>query len=51
MALVELEEGVRIITNIVGCALEDIEIGMPVEVVFDEITAEVTLPRFKPFRT
>ncbi|MFQ5666867.1 MAG: Zn-ribbon domain-containing OB-fold protein [Candidatus Binatia bacterium] len=48
MAYVELEEGVRLLTNIVGCAPEDVRIGMPVTVTFDDVTAEVTLPKFKP---
>jgi uncharacterized OB-fold protein len=47
LAYVELAEGVRLLTNIVGCPPEDVRIGMPVEVVFDEVTAEVTLPKFK----
>ena len=34
--------------NIVGCANEDVYIGMPVEVVFDDMTDEVTLPKFRP---
>lgn len=32
------------------CPNEDIEIGMAVEVVFDDVTPEVTLPKFKPAR-
>jgi hypothetical protein len=34
--------------NIVNCKNEDIYAGMPVEVVFDDVTPEVTLPRWKP---
>ncbi len=48
MAYVELEEGVRLLTNIVDCPPEQVKIGMPVEVVFDDVTPEVTLPKFKP---
>lgn len=48
LAYVELEEGVRLLTNIVRCPPDDVRIGMPVEVVFDDVTAEVTLPKFKP---
>jgi uncharacterized OB-fold protein len=43
-----LEEGVRMLTNIVGCAPQDVHIGMRVEVAFDDVTPEVTLPKFKP---
>ncbi|MEN6616880.1 MAG: Zn-ribbon domain-containing OB-fold protein, partial [Syntrophorhabdus sp.] len=46
LVLVELEEGPRMMSNIVGCPNDDIKIGMPVEVVFDDVTPEVTLPKF-----
>jgi uncharacterized OB-fold protein len=48
MAYVELEEGVRLLTNIVDCAPADVRIGMPVHVVFDDLTPEVTIPTFAP---
>jgi uncharacterized protein len=48
LVLVELKEGVRMMSNVVGCANDDLRIGMSVEVVFDDITDEVTLPKFKP---
>lgn len=35
LAYVELDEGPRILTNIVGCNVDDVAIGMPVRVVFD----------------
>lgn len=46
--LVELEEGVRMISNMVDCKNEDIRIGMPVEVVFDQVSEHLTLPKFRP---
>jgi uncharacterized OB-fold protein len=48
IAVIELEEGVRMMSNIVDCDFEDVRIGMPVEVTFTEITPEITLPRFRP---
>lgn len=45
---VELEEGPRMISNLVDCALKDIEIGMAVEVVFEDVTEEISLPKFRP---
>lgn len=48
VALVDLDEGVRMMTNIVGCDPGDVTIGMEVEVVFDDVTDDVTLPKFKP---
>lgn len=47
VALVDLEEGVRLPTNIVGIAPERIRAAMPVEVVFAEVDGTV-LPRFRP---
>ena len=48
LAYVELAEGVRMLTNIVDCAPDAVRIGMPVEVVFEDATPAVTLPKFKP---
>lgn len=50
VALVELDEGVRMMTNVVECDPKDVQIGMEVEVVFDDVTDEVTLPKFKPVK-
>lgn len=48
VAYVELDEGVRICTNIVGCDPADVETDMPVDVTFDHVTGEVALPKFEP---
>lgn len=50
VAEVELDEGPRLLTNLVGVANEEIRAGMPVEIVFAEATAEVTLAKFRPRR-
>jgi uncharacterized OB-fold protein len=50
MAYVELAEGVKMLTNLVDCRPEEVKIGMPVEVVFDDVTPEVTLVKFRPAR-
>jgi uncharacterized OB-fold protein len=50
VVIVELEEGVRLVSNLVDCRPADIRIGMPVEVVFEVLTPEVTLPKFRPTR-
>lgn len=47
-AIVELEEGPRLHTQIVDCALDQIHIGMPVEVVFEKVREDVALPKFRP---
>ncbi len=48
VGLIELEEGTRIVSNIVGINPEDIEIGMPVEVSIDAVDDEMNLPLFRP---
>ena len=41
------QEGLRMISNLIGCKNEEIYIGMPVRVVFEKISPEITLPRFR----
>ncbi len=48
IALVELEEGVRMMSNVTDCAPEAVVIGMPVQVYFDPVTPEIALPKFRP---
>jgi len=50
VAWIKLDEGPVLMSNIVGCKNENIYVGMPVEVVFDDVTEEVTLPKFKPVK-
>ena len=50
VVIVELEEGIRLHASVVECANEAITVGMPVEVVFDRVNDEITLPRFRPRR-
>ena len=48
-AIVQLDEGVRMISNVVGCAIpEDVRVDMPLEAVFDDVTEEWTLVKFRP---
>lgn len=44
LALIDLDEGVRMMGNVVDIAVEDVTIGMPVEVGFLTVTDTVTLP-------
>jgi uncharacterized OB-fold protein len=48
LAVVELDEGVQLTTNIVGCPPDEVKIGMPVMVTFEDVTPEITLPKFRP---
>ncbi len=47
-AIVELEEGIRLPTNIVNCRPEDARVDMPVKAVYDDVTPEITLLKFEP---
>ena len=47
---VELDEGPRMISNLVNCNLADIKIGMRVEVIFKDANDEISLPRFRPVK-
>lgn len=44
---VQLDEGPRLTANLVGVPNDEITVGMAVEVVFDDVTPDVTLPRFR----
>jgi uncharacterized OB-fold protein len=47
VAVVELDEGARMMTNIVTDDVESVRIGQRVVVAFEAVTDEITLPKFK----
>ena len=47
IAVVELDEGVRLTTNVVGCPNDELWIGMPLEVTFERVSDEVAIPKFR----
>lgn len=47
-AIIRLEEGVQMMSNIVDCPPEQIKCDMDVEVTFDDVTEQITLPKFRP---
>lgn len=47
VAIIDLQEGVRMMSNIVDCPPESVKCDMEVEVVFDDVTENVTLPKFR----
>jgi hypothetical protein len=51
IALIELDEGPTMMSNVVEIDPESVTIGLPVEVVFDEWTDEITIPKFRPANT
>lgn len=48
VALVRLDEGPRMYTNLVGIPYKGIKIGMRVQAVFEPVTDDVTLVKFRP---
>jgi uncharacterized OB-fold protein len=50
VAQVDLAEGVRVTSNVVGIGNDALRIGMPLEVVFEEVAEAVRVPKFRPAR-
>jgi hypothetical protein len=48
VAVVALDEGPHLITNIVGCRPEEVKCDLRVKVVWEEVTEAITLPKFTP---
>lgn len=47
IAMIRLDEGPRMLTNIVTSDVEGVRIGARVKVSFDDVTPELTLPKFR----
>jgi uncharacterized OB-fold protein len=47
-AVVQLEEGPRLVSNVVQCNPEALKVDMLLEAVFDDVTPEWTLVKFRP---
>lgn len=50
LAVVELDEGPCMFSNVVGVEMENIRIGMPLQVAFEQVAAGIFLPRFRAVR-
>ena len=58
VVIIELDESsqkaedrrLRLVSSMVDCDIEDISIGMPVEVVFDDVVEDISLPKFRPVK-
>jgi uncharacterized OB-fold protein len=48
VAVIKLEEGPQIVSNIVGCDPVKVACDMPVELIWEDITDEFSLPKFQP---
>ena len=49
-ALIEMEEGPLFPSNVIDCDPSEIKVGLPVEIIFEDVDGEFTLPKFKPLR-
>ena len=48
LAIIELDEGPHLMSNLIDCKIEDVKVNMPVTAVFDDVTPEVSLVKFRP---
>ena len=46
-AVIALDEGIRVLSHVVDCPPEELAIDLLVEAVFEEVTREVILPKFR----
>jgi len=47
VAVIELEEGPRMMSNVIGLDPDDVYIGLPVEVQFEDASDTISLPKFR----
>ena len=47
VAIIELEEGPRMTARVIGCDLDDVQVGMPVRAAYEDMDG-TTLVRFQP---
>ena len=45
--IIEMDEGVRLVSELIDCEPADLEVGMRIEVAFAKVSDEVTLPKFR----
>jgi uncharacterized OB-fold protein len=48
VAIIELEEGWYMLSNVLECPMEQVAVNLPVQVAFRKMTEEITLPYFIP---
>jgi len=48
VAVIELDEGPRMMSNVIDLDPDQVHIGMTVEVVFEDVNEEISLPKFRP---
>ena len=47
ISLIDLDEGVRIWSNVMGCPPDEVNIGDRVRISYEDVTNEITLPKFR----
>ncbi len=45
--VIEMDEGVRVVSQVIDCPVDELAIDTPVQVVFEDVTDDVTLPKFR----
>ena len=48
VALIDLDEDVRMMANVVGCDPEEVRVGMRVRITWEELSDGRNLPQFEP---
>ncbi len=48
VAVIEMEEGWHMLSNVLGCPVDAVVVNLPVVVTFRKMTEEITLPYFVP---
>ena len=48
VALIQLDEGPTMMSNVVQCDPETVKIGSPVQVIFEDWSEEISVPQFRP---
>ncbi|HEV7235844.1 MAG TPA: Zn-ribbon domain-containing OB-fold protein [Ktedonobacteraceae bacterium] len=48
VAIIQLAEGPRMMSNVVGISPQDLRIDLPVKIVLDPVTDTISIPRFAP---
>jgi uncharacterized OB-fold protein len=51
VALIELEEGPTMMSNVVDCDPEALRIGDPVQVLFEDWSDDISIPKFSPAKS
>ncbi|MFC3040435.1 Zn-ribbon domain-containing OB-fold protein [Virgibacillus xinjiangensis] len=51
VAIIELDEGPTMMSNVIGCRPDDVKVGQEVKVAFEDWSDEITIPKFRPMES